>query len=115
LFRLSLTGHSTSIHADKLSLFLLNPTHNKGKSRHKFFLMHGFTRENPAQLGAALLEHPHTATLIDQRPAEGNAGSMFEYQCNMTTPEGRLLCVFTAWELRADGVLHFVTCLPKSN
>ena len=81
---------------NKITDYLLNPTHPKGAGKATFFVRFGFSLANPAELKKALLDHPlnnpvtkHTVTPYGER---------YVITCSLATPDGRNPCIITVWD-----------------
>lgn len=84
------------VHEDKILLYLLNPDHERGKSKAAFFTRFGFTRENWQELALALirLATEYEVVAVKQREAYG---TIYIVDGFLVAPDGRKPFVRTAW------------------
>jgi hypothetical protein len=94
---------------DKLARYLLNPNHQVGASKAKFFEQAlGYTLENSSELAKQLVFNPKSAvqTMVTQH------GTKFNQVINVVGANGRTIPVNTAWIQNNDGVVRLVTAVP---
>ena len=92
--------------------YLLNPDHPSGGSKSRFFLAHGFRRDTPDVLVAALMRHPldHDAVPSGVTPF----GEKYKIEGLMLPPSGRSFMVRTIWMLDlTTGAPQFVSAYPR--
>jgi len=97
---------------DKLIAYLLNPAHEKGGSKARFFISTcGFSPNNPRALEDELRKHPLTAEPIE--PIETDDGVNYSFICDIQTPGRGPTCIVSVWRIgERSGRPHFVTARP---
>jgi hypothetical protein len=97
---------------DKITKYLLNPSHPHGASKAKFFMSLGFSLANWVELKKSLLGHPHTNLVTDQ--TTGRYGDKYEVRCALVTPDGRNPCIISVWIIEPpDPDPRFITAYPN--
>ncbi|AWI91675.1 hypothetical protein C0214_13225 [Methylobacterium sp. DM1] len=97
--------------SDKISGYLLNPTHPDGGSKARIFELFGFSATAPEILAEALLAHAASAYLgRDGLTPLGDIKLIYEGPLH--APSGRSPIVRTVWRLLPDDTAHFVTAVP---
>lgn len=96
---------------EKLTTYLLNLEHSRGRSKAKFFIDHGFRSDQPKVLQAALAQHPATNTVSTVKPSAW--GDRFAIRCNLATPDGRNPCILTVWISEAGRPPRLLTAYPE--
>ena len=104
-----------SINAEKISAYLLSPTHPIGRHKARFFGSFGFVRAAPDALMSALVEHAriHEVASIE----ESRFGKRYAVDGPLRCPDGRTPLVRVIWFIEGDGgEPQFVTAhpLPKA-
>ena len=90
---------------------MLSETHPVGKSKAKFFRMHGFDDHNVDQLEQGLLRIAREEEVADTELAPH--GEKFVVCGGVPTPSGRMVEIETVWIVEAEGVPpRFVTAYP---
>ena len=92
------------IEEPKLTGYLLDPEHEKGKAG--FFQTHGFGR---LTLEEALLQHAQSAEVVSHR--ETTYGLRFVLEGPLEAPDGRRPNVRSVWQVE-DGRPRFITAHP---
>ena len=95
----------------KITRYLLNPSHPAGGSKAAFFLRFGFTVANWQGLAEALLTHAreNEVAATEQTPH----GTRYVVDGPLATPGGASLNVRTAWYISpGDNAPRFVTAHP---
>jgi hypothetical protein len=96
----------------KISEYLLNADHPRGRGKARFFLRLGFSRDQPHVLGEALMRLAATAEMDETTSIFGRK---FVGTGQLETPGGRTVRVVTVWML-ADGAPppRLVTAYPAA-
>ena len=103
---------NATIADDKITQYLLNPTHRDGSGKAKFFTLFGFSLTNPDELKNALLQHPLRNLVTDRRVRPH--GITYEVGCSLITPDGRNPCIISVWIIGPiDPDPRFVTAYPN--
>lgn len=100
-----------TISLEKISGYLLNPTHPDGGSKARFFELFGFTATAPDILAEALLAHAASANLAREGLTPFGDIKLI-YEGPLYAPSGRSPIVRTVWRLLPDDTAHFVTAVP---
>ena len=79
----------------KITHYLLNLTHPKGRPKAIFFQGHGFTPANWPTLAAALRQHALDGEVVDSTLHKGTV--YYVVEGDMRTPDGRAPHVRTVW------------------
>jgi len=97
---------------DKRIAYLLNPAHEKGGPKARFFISNcGFSTDNPRALEDALQNHPRTARLREVRKTD--YGWNYTFVCNIQTPSRGPTCIVSIWRIdQQSGRPHLVTARP---
>jgi|688.fasta_scaffold235860_2 hypothetical protein len=100
-----------SIPDGKITKYLLNIDHKKGKSKAKFFLNSGFTLEQWHKFAEVLCLHPVTNDIVDIEKT--NFGMKYVVECNIVTPNGCSPCIRSVWIIKFDSITPLlVTAYP---
>jgi hypothetical protein len=97
---------------DKITGYLLSPTHRDGRHKAAFFLGFGFTGEAGHTLAAALLKHAadHEIAKVESTPF----GTRYVVEGTIETPYGRTPSIRSVWFLETNQeVPRFVTAYPR--
>jgi hypothetical protein len=81
-----------------------------GRHKARFFMSFGFTADDPAQLGQALLRHAAEREVI--RVQETEFGRRFVVACSIRSPDGRDPCIRSVWQDNANGIPNLLTAYP---
>ena len=101
---------------DKITLYLLNTTHPKGRSKAKFFQQFGFSMAQWEQLADALLSHAQLYDVVKTEQTPFDIPYVIEGE--LDTPIERQPQVRVVWFIANDSTIpHLVTAYPleKSN
>ena len=96
---------------DKMTGYLLSPTHRDGRHKAAFFLGFGFTGDAGQTLAAALLKHAaeHEVAKVENTPF----GTRYVVEGTIETPYGRTPSIRSVWFLETSQVVpRFVTAYP---
>ena len=95
----------------KITLYLLNLQHPKGRSKAKFFMQFGFSVAQWNQLADALFDHAQTYEVVktEQTPF----GKRYVLEGALATPIDRTPQVRVVWFISTDSTEpHLVTAYP---
>ncbi len=97
---------------DKIVRYLLNPDHEDGGPKARFFIGGGFSLERPEESAEALrrhfVENPPTAKTPDRF-----GGQRITVEAAMTVPDGRAPIVLSVWAIdQGETVPRFITAYP---
>jgi hypothetical protein len=100
------------IAADKLTRYLLNPSHKRGGAKARLLLGLGYRTDAP-QLLEADLRAQHLA--LDATRASQNAyGVTYEIEGAITTPSGKSVRFCSIWQIDTGSeVPRFITMYPR--
>lgn len=96
---------------DKITGYLLSPTHRDGRHKAAFFLGFGFTADAGQTLTAALLKHAadHEVAKVESTPF----GTRYVVEGTIETPCGRMPSIRSVWFVEAgQDIPRFVTAYP---
>lgn len=100
-----------TIHADKITGYLLNRTHPDGASKARLLELFGFSGSAPEILAQALLSHARPGHFV--REALTPLGDRkLVYEGPLQAPNGRAPRPRTVWRVLTDGTALFVTAVP---
>lgn len=85
------------VEEQKITQYLLNLTHEDGKSKAKFFLSCGFSLEEWNALAKALCQHAANNEIA--KIVTTPFGQKFVVECNISTPDNQNPCIRTVWIL----------------
>ena len=92
-----------SVIADqKITDYLLNSEHERGKSKAKFFLGRGFTKDNIDAFRNALKRHAIEHDVLEKPATE--FGEKYIVKCELATPDLKNPCIITVWKLKAGKI-----------
>jgi filamentous hemagglutinin len=97
----------------KITGYLLDITHQKGKFKASFFLRFGFTAGNVSALVSALAEHARTRHITDTVPS--SYGMKYITECKLQTPDGRHPCITVVWMMNDQNIPRLITALPRKS
>lgn len=101
------------IDPNKIRLYLLNPDHDDGGPKAKFFLGWGFDISRPQELNDALIAHACAPNLIEVNHSYPY-GPRFIYVGPMQSPNGMTPKVMSVWEvLHGTSFGKFITAHPE--
>src|ERR1700733_14052649 len=102
-------AHSATVPEQKVTQYLLNPSHPAGGSKARFFQHFGFTLAEWRKLAEALLRHgrENEVAAMEQTPH----GTRYVVDGPLTAPDGLRLNIRSAWYINpgGDGGPRFVT------
>lgn len=99
------------VEKDKIVTYLLNPEHQYGASKARFFAAFGFDPENWQALAKAL--HNHCQTYEVTRVHETGFGPRYEIEGTIESPDGRNPRVRTVWQLdKGEIAPRLITAYP---
>jgi hypothetical protein len=84
----------------KITAYLLNPAHPKGRSKAKFFIERGFQLGRWEELADALRHHAKHNRVVHTKSTF--FGVHYALDCNVPTPDQSSPCIRTVWEVRSD-------------
>ena len=90
-------GHLALVEQDKITMYLLNPSHRCGCSKATFFNGFGFRVQEWETLAAALREHGQRRDVT--RVKDSGFGPRYEVDGELNAPDGRRPRVRTVWQL----------------
>lgn len=115
---MNVTSVSVTILIDgpKITAYLLNPQHARGRSKAKYLLRFGFRVEEPQILADALAVHAvnNLPGTIQPQPV---GPSRIRFEGVVRAPDGRDMPLATVWEANeANGerTLRFITAFPPT-
>jgi len=97
---------------DKILGYLLDPAHEDGRSKDRFFRKRGFKPEAWEEFADALLKHGATRPVIQEKKIK--YGKKFTVECQITTPDGRNPCILSVWIKAGKNAPRLVTAHPNS-
>jgi hypothetical protein len=99
------------VEREKITEYLLNPTHRNGASKARFFVAFGFRTEEWGTLAEALREHGRSYDVT--KVQETGFGPRYEVEGTLLAPDGRRLLVRTVWQLDHGAVApRLITAYP---
>ena len=99
------------VEEDKIRTYLLDPEHQFGSSKARFFTAFGFTLDNWQALADALLAHGRTHDVT--RTRETGFGPRYEIEGAMLSPDGRNPLVRCVWQLdKGEIAPRLITAYP---
>lgn len=104
---------NATIKREKLTNYLLSLTHEKGKSKAKFFRGLGFNEANIAEFEQALLKIGQSNEVIEVDKT--SSGYVIKYVIDglLTSPSGKLVKVRTVWGIKSgEGIPGLISAYP---
>jgi hypothetical protein len=100
-----------SVRTEKISEYLLSPTHPTGRHKARFFGLFGFSRSTPETLIQSLIDH---ARLYEVSTVESTEfGARYTIDGALISPDGRNPRVRVIWIIESGGdIPSFVTAYP---
>ena len=96
---------------EKITDYLLSPTHPDGGSKRAFFTSYGFRAEDWQVFAEALCKHGQTHPVV--KVVDSNYGSRYSINGVLETPDGRHPLVRTVWILgKGSTEPRLVTAYP---
>lgn len=103
-----------SIRIEKITGYLLDPTHATGGPKARFFMAFGFDAARPAELMDALAGH-----FINRAPSRRlnvpDRAPRVVFEGPIVAPDGRSPRVRSVWWVDEEHVAHFVTAVPLTD
>jgi hypothetical protein len=95
----------------KISAYLLNTEHSRGRSKAKYLMSFGFTPEDPGLLAGALVRH---ALLHSLSMTVMPSFDPLRVVCEGTVaaPDGREMPLRTIWEAQGPTEMRLITAVP---
>ena len=99
------------IDGPKISAYLLNIEHPRGRSKAKYLMSFGFMPEAPGVLADALVRHAllHSLSMIVVPSYEP---LRVVCQGTVTAPDGREMPLRTIWEAQGTTEMRLITVIP---
>lgn len=99
------------VEREKITGYLLNPSHPYGASKCRFFAGHGFRVEEWPKLAAALVIHGRQHEVAEQ--TETPFGPRYEVQGELEAPDSSRPQVRTVWQLDEGEIApRLITAYP---
>lgn len=96
---------------DKITDYVLEPTHLEGGPKADFLQRFGFSPTAPDKMAFALLDHARAHDAVPLPPTQ--YGAKFEVSGPLRCPDGRMPVVKTVWIIDAGEVApRFITLVP---
>lgn len=97
----------------KLTEYLLSLTHEKGKSKAKFFRSIGFDESNLEKLEKSLLKIAKSNSVQKVDKAKSNILIKYVIDGFIDAPNGKRYKIRTIWGIRVDNKIpRFITAIP---
>ena len=97
----------------KLTDYLLSLTHEKGKSKAKFFRGIGFNETNVEKLETALLKIGKSKSVIKVDKTKSNYVIKYVIDGFVESPNGKRYKIRTVWAIKLDSKIpRFITAVP---
>ena len=97
---------------EKITRYLLSPTHRVGKSKAAFFEAFGFKRHKWKELAGALRQHVAASSVVETE--ETSLGTQYVVEGTLFAPDGTRLNVRSAWFIdKGKKGPRFVTAYPQ--
>lgn len=93
-------AHCAFVEESKIREYLLNPDHEQGGTKAKFFRERGFLLPDWEALSDALKQHGQERPVT--RVTSDEYGTRYQVDCGMKTPKASEPCVRTVWQLVHD-------------
>ena len=101
------------LHIQKVTDYLLNRDHSRGRSKCQFFEAFGCRPDRPDQLAGALRRHPRDNVVAEA--LETAFGQRYVIKCSLPSPDGCNPCIVSVWQASADGSPRFITAYPNQS
>jgi hypothetical protein len=100
------------ISSDKLTAYLLNPSHKRGGAKARLLLSLGY-RTDAANVLESDLRSQHLP-LNPTRTSQNAYGTVYEIDAAITTPRGRTVRFVSIWQIdTGTDVPRFITMYPR--
>jgi len=86
--------------ANKIKDYLLNDTHEQGKSKAAFFKRFGFDENSPTIFEEALKTHAVEREIVNNN--DSPFGTKYKLECDIETPDERNPCIVSVWIIEND-------------
>jgi len=93
--------HLLRVETNKVTDYLLNPLHQVGAAKARFFSMVGFSQGNVEEFIGALRSHAAKNKIMET--VSHAYGIKIVVECFMPTPSGEEYCIRTVWNDHQDG------------
>lgn len=100
------------LNSDKITKYLLVPTHPRNQGKAAFFLGFGFGVDRPDLFARALLSHAVPQN-FKSAAFDAIGACRLIYEGPLDAPDGRRPGIRTVWQLNEDAVASFVTSFPR--
>lgn len=99
------------VEKEKIRGYLLNPKHEEGASKEKFFRLRGFKIAKWKVLAEALRQHGVTRPVVEEEKTK--FGKKYTVECELKTPDGKNPCVLTVWVKKGSEPPRLITARPN--
>ena len=100
------------IAVEKLTAYLLNPTHKRGAAKARLLLSLGYRTDAPHVLESNL--RAQHLSLSPSRTSQTPYGVAYEIDAPITTPSGRIARFCSIWQIDSGSdVPRFITMYPR--
>lgn len=97
---------------EKLTGYLLNPSHKRGGAKARLFLSLGFRTDTPQTLETAL--RAQHLSLEATRTSQNAYGVVYEIEGPITTPSGKSVRFCSIWQIETGSEIpRFITMCPR--
>lgn len=110
----SLLGFALSVDVEKITRYILNPTHPRGAAKAAWFSAFGFSQDRPQELIDAFVTQAWNARRVICRDHPRGFGVEVSAIGPIWCPDSRLPVIRTAWNWRPDSVVR-VTGRPDAS
>jgi hypothetical protein len=101
-----------TIAAEKLTAYLLNPSHKRGGAKARLLLSLGYRTDPPQDLESDL--RTQHLSLDPTRTSENAYGVAYEIEGPIRTPGGRIVRFVSIWQIdTGSDVPRFITMYPR--
>lgn len=100
------------IAAEKLSAYLLNPSHRRGAAKARLLLSLGYRADAPERLEADLRTQ-HLSQAVT-RESQNPYGTVYEIEAPIATPNGKIVRFSSIWQIDSGTNLpRLITMYPR--
>jgi hypothetical protein len=104
-------SHNSFVANSKITEYLLNLNHEKGKSKAKYFFGFGFALNKISEFKNALVQHSIQREIYQE--VQNDFGKKYELRCEILTPDSRNPCIVTVWIIdNGSNIPKLVTAYP---
>ncbi|MFQ5447271.1 MAG: DUF6883 domain-containing protein [Saprospiraceae bacterium] len=101
-----------NIREEKLTKYLLNLSHPDGLNKARFFMLCGFSPENPEELRSALLTHAQTTSVKETKT--NPFGAKYVLEGTLAAPDGTYPKIVSIWIIEHENDYpELVTAYPS--